>query len=187
MLGVGFSGMSEQDAFYLHIGVACSSWGPAGRLNKGTRTPKHQEGLGALAHEAHGNEQADFVGLICAEFIEAWGFFTIENPVGSYVFLYDPIARLSSLRPCLLVSFPQCAYGLCFPGCSEREFRRKNAYVLSDLRESVSLAWKCPGAGGKRVHAHAWGSLKREGQILRRAGPAGKYPRDLCEAVADWR
>ena len=108
--------------FYLHFGTPCSSWGPAGRLNLGTRSKTRPEGDGSLPRGAVGNHRADQTAKLCQALVKVNGYFSIENPAGSYLFLYSPITDLGRATSCYPVRFCQCAYGLRFPGGKKNEF-----------------------------------------------------------------
>ena len=120
----------------------------------------------------------------CRALISVGGFFSIENPAGSYLFGYCEIAQLSSLCTCYLVKFAQCAFGLKFPDSKPNEFCRKNTYVLSNMKELRELSRKCPGISRRHKHAHAWGSVKVKGKVRNRASLAGAYPPELCRCWA---
>lgn len=81
--------------FYIHFGTPCATWGPAGRLNKGSRSKTVPEGSGELAREVVGNEQARMTARLCRALIASNAYFSIENPAGSYFFLFDEIKSLS--------------------------------------------------------------------------------------------
>ena len=130
--------------FYLHFGTPCSSWGPAGRLDRGTRSKTRPEWDGPLPREAMGNHQADQTAKLCQALVKVNGCFSIKNPAGSY-FLYSPIADLGRAASCYLVRFCQCAYGLRFPRGKKNEFCQKNTYLFTNMKELRSLERKCPG------------------------------------------
>ena len=130
-----------------------------------------------------GNRLADIVAELCELLIDGGGFYSIENPVGSYLFLYKPIQRLSA-RAGRLVNFSQCAYGLILPGARAQHYCRKNTSILTNLSELVILQLSCPGVSATHIHDVAWGSRKLEGGTVSLARSAGAYPPELCKAWA---
>ena len=108
--------------WYLHFGTPCKTWGPAARRSGCTRTRLAPGGDGSLTREIEANEEARMVAMLCALIAKHGGFFSIENPAGSYLFLYEPIAALSIDFECYVASFPQCAYGLQLPGAPPDTF-----------------------------------------------------------------
>ena len=166
--------------FYMHFGIPCKSWGPAARLNKCTRSGDCPGGDGSLERELLGNRLADVVGQLCQLLIDNGGYYSIENPAGSYLFKYAPICRLIGQ----LFNFCQCAYGLVLPGAQQHHYCRKNTSILSNLPELVILQLSCPGISATHVHDVAWGSRKLDGRTVSLARSAGAYPPNLCMAWA---
>ena len=170
--------------YYLHFGTPCSSWGPAGRLNHGTRNKNTPEGDCSLKRETLGNLQAEQIAQLCRALIKVNGHFSIENPAGSYLFDFKAIHDLASLTPCYMVKFCQCACGLRFHGGAKNEYCRKNTYVFTNMKELRNLERGCPGVSDTHVHSHAWGSMKIKGKSVNRASLAGRYPEGLCSEWA---
>ena len=168
------------DIYYLRFGTPCSSWGPAGRPNHGTRSKNTPEGDGSLKRETLGNMQAEQTAELCRALIKANGHFSIENPAGSYLFDFKAVYDLASLTPSYMIKFCQCAHGLRFPDGAKNQHCRKNAYVFTNKKELRNLERGCPGVSDTHVHVHAWGSMKIKGKSVNRASLAGLYPEDSC-------
>ena len=60
--------------FYVHFGTPGATWGPAGRLIKGTRTKIKLDGYGALRRELTGNGQGKGTARLCRALISVGGF-----------------------------------------------------------------------------------------------------------------
>ena len=99
--------------FYIHFGMPCSSFSVLQNLNGGTRSLACPEGDSSLDREVIGNLLADSVAKLCAALAKVGGFYSIENPLSSYLWGYGPIAKLR--RSSFDVDFHQCAYGLSPP------------------------------------------------------------------------
>eukprot|EP00973_Karenia_brevis_P062799 8731727-Karenia_brevis.AAC.1 len=76
------------------LGVPCSTWGPAGWLNRGTRRKGREEGDGTLHREIIANELVTFVCFLCDLLISAGGFFSIENPYNSHIWKFRAVDKL---------------------------------------------------------------------------------------------
>ena len=63
--------------------------------------------------------QANFVAKACRLLSIMGGFWSIENPQASYLWLYPSVARLFKLDKVHAVDFEQCQFGLRPPGASE--------------------------------------------------------------------
>ena len=79
--------------FYVHFGCPCKTWGAAARLNGCTRTASCPEGDGTLPREVNANLEVGRVCALCAALVSVGGFFSIENPAGSYIFKYCPVVH----------------------------------------------------------------------------------------------
>ncbi len=66
---------------YVHLGVPCRTWGPAGRLAGGIRRGTEPLGDGSFERERLANLEFCFVVRLCAAVVLARGHFTLENPV----------------------------------------------------------------------------------------------------------
>ena len=169
---------------YVHFGIPCKSWGSLSRINGGTRSKFYPQGSGQLERELLGNRQADFVARMCRLLAQQGNYFSIENPKGSYLFLYQAILSLNDLPSVFTVHFDQCAFGHKLPGAPPHTFCRKSTSVLTNLECLKHLECRCPGISRFHRHEHAWGSRKVQGRRISLAAAAGAYPPTLCERWA---
>jgi hypothetical protein len=170
--------------WFIHFGTPCKSWGPAARLNHGTRSQERPGGDGSLAREDKGNVEADVTALLCDAVATIGGYFCVENPQTSLLFVYDKMKAVLCKYGCETTLMHQCAYGLKLPGASKYEFCRKATNFVSNMKEICILHKLCPGINDKHKHLHAWGSAKVGGKAVSRAKAAGAYPRELCCAYS---
>ena len=178
---------------YMHFGLVCKSWSHLNTFNGGTRTKVHPEG-GAkgpiLPREQLGNDQATMICRLCM-LLHSRGFhFTIENPLGSYVWLFKPMQELIAFlgSDCVIVDFDQCYFGLQLPGAGPQYFCQKSTRLLGNIPALQCLSHRCPGKCETHIHDHAFGSATVETSTGRRtlskAGAAGIYPVGLCRPWA---
>ena len=184
VIGYLVAEICEGRYWYLHFGTPCKTWGPAARRSGCTRTRLAPGEDGSLTREIKANEEARVVAMLCALLAKHGGFFSIENPAGSYLFLYEPIAALSRDFECYVASFPQCAYGLQLPGAPPDTFCRKNTYLLTNMNTLRQLSVKCPGLSETHHHETAWGSRIVNGERIQLTSAAGQYPLNLCNRWA---
>ena len=168
---------------YVHFGCPCKTWGAAARWNGCTRAADGAQGNGSLPREAEANLEVDRVCAFCAALIIAGGF-SLENPAGSYLFKYCPVARLSTITQRWQFNFCQCYYGLQLPGADEQVFFQKRISVLTNLEDLCTLKQSCPGFSHTHRHESAWGSHVVQGKSVSLARVAGAYPVGLCKTWA---
>eukprot|EP00973_Karenia_brevis_P057981 8071535-Karenia_brevis.AAC.1 len=87
--------ISNGEFLYIHFGVPCSTWGPAGWLNGGTRRRHQEGGNGSLIREILANDIVQFVAKACKILISLNLYYSIENPHNSFLWTYGPIAELA--------------------------------------------------------------------------------------------
>ena len=124
--------------------------------------------------------QADFVARMCRLLAQQGNYFSIENPKGSFLFLYSSIASLNDLPNVELFDFDQCAFGHRLPGAPKNVFCRKSTSVLTNLKCLSQLQRRCPGVSPSHLHEHAWGSRIVNNSRISLAAAAGAYPEELC-------
>ena len=162
--------------------MPCSSFSVLQNLNEGTRSLENPEGNGTLPREILGNSLALRVGKLCKAFVAAGGFFTIENPKSSYLWKYDPIARLDKFS--IDVDFDQCCYDLWPPHAKADPSLgkiKKPTRLRTNMHELSILAAKCCCTV---KHFHCLGSVKVDQAWVKVSVEAGKYPPKLCERWA---
>ena len=161
-----------------------SRGGKANILNHGTRTPTCPMGDGSLPREILGNSQSEVVADLCLELAKQGGFFTVENPYDSSLWISVSMRRLTSKVATFTSTFDMCSYGLQLPGATCDEYCRKRTSLLSNVASVRSLDRLCPGVSGVYVHRRAWGHRRVAGRSVSMAEAAGHYPRDFCNALA---
>ena len=171
--------VSNGHLLYAHFGVPCKDWAALSRLNGGTRSKL--DPTGSLPRELAANGHASFVAELCTTLSALGGLWTIENPTGSYLFLFPPIQALCGLPNVHDVTFDQCCFGLQPPDGPPGKFVKKQTTVRSNVPSLSSLSRKCPR---DHEHVHAMGSVLHNGQWQSRAKLAGHYPPGLCKQWA---
>ena len=153
-------------------------------MNGCTRTTDCPPGNGSLPREVDVNPEVDRVCALCAALVIAGWFFSIENPAGSYLFRYCPVARLSTIAQCWQFKFCQCYYGLQLPGADKHVFCQERIAILTNLENFCTLKQSCPGFSPTHRHESAWDSRVVQGKSESRASAAGAYPVSLCQIWA---
>ena len=177
----------------MHFGLVCKSWSHLNTFNGGTRTKECPEG-GAkgprLPRQELGNQQIVMICHLCVLLHRSGYHFTIENPLGSYVWRFEPVQRLIEYLgdDCCIVDFDQCYFGLQLPGAEKHMFCQKSTRLLGNIQTLKELGHRCPGRSSAHVHDHAFGSARVEVSPgvfcnLSKAGAAGIYPVGL---TAPW-
>ena len=167
---------------YIHFGLVRSSFSLLQTLfNGGTRTADRPQGDGSLDREVHGNNQATAVAKLCWAQHRANGWFSIENPRGSFVWNFGPILELASI--CIDVDFDMCEYGLLPPHLTESDsvFIKKPTRLRTNLNALSALSCKCSGT---HKHFACMGHVRVGGKSVRVSTAAGVYPRRLCRRWA---
>ena len=171
------------DIGYMHFGLPCKTWGPLARMNGSSRSQSHPGGFPPSLKDLLGNEEAKVVAGLCRSLSSVGAFWSIENPKGSYCFLYAPVRDLLLLPSVIDVSFDQCMYGLCPPtpeGFTSARIR-KGTCIRSNIAGFKNLAFKCDHS-----HVHTWaiGSVLVNSSRVSLSASAGAYPKALCRAMA---
>ena len=116
--------------------------------------------------------------------------FTIENLLGSYVWLIEPMQRLIAYLglSCTIEDFDQCDFGLQLPEAGPHQFCQKATRLLGNIPDLARLAHSCSGKCSTHVHDHAFGTAKVQtptgSRTLSKAGSAGIYHSGLCRPWA---
>ena len=170
---------------YVHFGIVCTSWGPASRMSGGSRRPHCLYGNPPTERERRGNVQAMHMCSLLNALIDSGGFFTVENPAGSYLWDTKWVQRICKKTETYFVTFDQCQFGLRPPAARRHEYTRKRTTIWTNMKSFQDLAILCCGCSFSHVHVHAWGVRSVSGKCVRLACAAGSYPTALCEAIAD--
>ena len=163
---------------YYHFGLPCSSFSMMNvNLNKGSRSKHHPGGLGLLAREIRGNEILSRTLQLIGVIDKVGGYWSIENPANSYVWLMTDVVSLSHATLVSKIRFDQCGYGLQFPSCSANERVLKPTVVMSNLCLLDGLHRLC---SRDHTHAHAIDGEHTHEGYRKRSVLAGRYPVPLC-------
>ena len=180
--------LNSRSLRYVHLGITCTTWGNAGRLNGGTRRKGHPYGDGSLTREAGANAELKMVTELCTIASKHGCHFSIENLANSYLFESDGIRELIYKARCISVQFDQCCYGLKFADGKLDELCEKPTCRVTNMSLLSNLAQSCSGVSPHHHHIHAWGPMAARdvpaGTPLRRAAAAGAYPPHLCSTWA---
>ena len=131
---------------YVHFGLPCGAWGPANRLNKGTRSRASPDGgPNLLERERKANEQGAYVAMLCIELSRAKGWFSVENPYSSDFWRSSFYCTLVAEVQVSEAHIHQCAYGLKLPGFDRYSFCKKDTRIVSNIPDIVNLSRSCPG------------------------------------------
>ena len=165
-----------------HFGLPCSSFSLIQHSNGGTRRVHCPQGDGTLAREVEGNLLlARTLCLICI--LERHNnFWTLENPLSSYVWSMESMKKKLEQETCFAVTFDQCSYGLKLRNdqgdigpCKKATRIVGNIDAMADLHRKCSCNTK---------HVHAVGGVRTPQGWKRRSELAGHYPIPLCDAYA---
>ena len=165
-----------------HFGLPCSSFSLIQHSNGGTRRIHCPQGDGTLAREVEGNLLLART-LCLISILERHGnFWTLENPLTSYVWCMDSMKRKLEQENCFSVTFDQCSYGL-----KLRDDKgdlgpcKKATRIVGNVNSLLNLQRKC---SCKAKHIHAVGGVRTPQGWKRRSELAGHYPIQLCDAYA---
>ena len=164
---------------FWHFGLPCSSFSLMQNMNGGTRSSVQPEGDGTLEREETGNILA-FRTIVLCKVLHAHGnFFTIENPLTSFVWKLHEMEDLLNQTHAQKIRFDQCAYGLKLPGEHGEWGAAKKPTILGGTLPGIEkLARVCQG---DHAHIAVIGGVKVDGKWTRRSTLAGRYPLKLCQ------
>ena len=156
------------------------------RVRPGRRlggSPGDPEERGMNPRELRGNCLANVVSELCWRLHRRGCFFSVENPKGSYVRGYGPIADL--LEVGWHVDFHQCMYGLTPPHLRDsnpdNKLIKKPTRLLTNVPTLKRLSVFCDGS---HDHFECLGTVKVDNRRVSVASAAGEYPGPLCAAWA---
>ena len=166
----------------------CKTWGPASRFQptagSSSRTADNPLGSCLRENEIKGNLHAKHVSVLCHALVLNKGYYSIENPLGSYLFLHPGIMSLSQTRGSFFCCFDQCLFGLQLPGCDADHYIRKRTRILTNVDELTDLEGLCAGPSADHKHEHCWGSRIVDGKHISLTSSAATYPIKLCRRWA---
>ena len=150
--------------WYLHLGTPCTIWSRARHQIRNFRR--------AAAKERLGVQLATFSARIIRMAIEYKVLFTLENPWGSLLWKFGPIADLLKDSRVYLVVFDTCMFG---------SSHRKSTAILTNMPSMLKLGRRCD-----RCHRHValrggWKVWKGGRWVFEnKTTTAGAYTSALC-------
>eukprot|EP00435_Cladocopium_sp_Y103_P016613 s3999_g4.t1 len=175
----GFLAVLEAKADWKHMALPCRTFTKARRQDahgrtKRLRTEGHPEGYGdPEAEEA--NLLADRCAAIGEEQDEREDFFSIENPLDSFIWDLKSMKRLARRKGVQLTPLDQCAYG--GPHQKATGILHNTAWLAQGLR-----CGDVPPHQHSKLAGKVWSY--KEGKEVWYTSEAAEYPSGLCEAWA---
>jgi hypothetical protein len=166
---------------YVHFGIPCTRFSRIQQMNGGSRSKANPAGDENDPRDREANEMAHVVCLFCRLVAKTGGFFSIENPLTSFLWGLAEYEEL--MKGFSTVDFDQCMFGLAPPHVSsDANIRMKKATrIVTNCPGLSCLAVKCDGS---HAHHHCLGSVQVGSRTVSTARYAGAYPARLCEAWA---
>ena len=153
---------------YVHFGTPCKVFSRARHNLRNYRQ--------ARLHETEGVALALFTVRCIRILLRVGGYFSIENPLTSRIWDFEPIRALFRHREALFVRWDMCCYNTCY---------KKPTGLLTNMTSLSGLARLCDRG---RQHIQLRGSeSRRVGGEMKRgtmASFAGEYPMSLCTTWA---
>jgi hypothetical protein len=167
---------------YIHFGLPCTSWSAIQRMNKGSRRLECPQGDGTVVDEVRANGLAEMVILCCRIQLDLGNYFSIENPRTSYLWSFDPVAKLAEDEGTLAIDFEQCMFGLGtnIDDIGKRRVK-KSTRILTNIQGLAGLGIRCDK---NHEHLNCLGHVKVGGCSRSLPRLAGEYPQELCHRWA---
>jgi hypothetical protein len=172
---------------YVHFGIPCSSWSQLQSINGGTRRNARPEGDGTLEREAKGNSQAKVVSDLCRLQSEMGNYYSVENPLSSFLWKCECFVGLKEDTKAVGVEFCQCVFGL---GVNidegggipqHRRLIKKPTRILTNMRSLLLLKRDCACS---KPHLPCYDTVICGGKHRKVSCLAGVYPPELCSEWA---
>jgi len=131
------------------LGIDCSSFSQMNiNMNGGSRSRDNPYG-GKHEREIVGNKHAAFVVKCIRLILRVGGYFSVENPTSSYLWVLPSFKRLANHVSVSKTRLHQCEFGLTFPDCPEKRCQ-KDTIILSNVPElscvpsvtNMYIAWE---------------------------------------------
>ena len=169
---------------WLHGGPPCKTFSRARRRDQHGYAPTLRStafpaGLPGITNRFlwEGNILATRFAKIATCVHRAGGWWSLEQPEKSFMWLYKPVLELSRLPGAAWICGDQCCLG--------GEYMKPTGW-LSNAPFMGVLAQKCPGQPSHVVHPRLEGKVEApDGTIVWRTSLAAAYPQRLCEALAE--
>ena len=166
---------------WLHMAPPCKTFSCARRSDrfgkvKKLRSRKHPEGFEPKPRVVReGNLLAARSAQLAMLQYKAGGWFSIENPATSFMWIYAPVRRLLKLEGVQLLAGDQCMFG--------GEYRKPTSW-LTNAEHIKKIAVKCPGPPEHEHPALAGKVRDFHGKLVWKTSLAAEYPEGLCDALA---
>ena len=173
--------IKEKKVRWLHLAPPCKTFSRARRRDKyaNARRLRSVQFPGGLEPKSALVKEANLLAARSAQLatlqMKAMGWFSIENPERSFIWLYKPMAKLSKTEGVQFVVGDQCMFN--------GEYRKPTGWLTNAPHLQI-LAKRCPG---DEHHQHPplegfafdfWGSKTFLTSL------AAEYPQGLCEELA---
>lgn len=179
----GFIAALEEPADWKHMAPPCRTFTKARRKDhhghaKRLRTATHPEGRGD-AETTEANLLADRCASIAEDQDEKGLFFSIENPLESFIWELKSMKRIAQRKGVMLTRLDQCAYG--GPHHKPTGLLHNAPWLKKGKRCSEAPAHK-----HTKLEGRVW-SYKQDQEVWF-TSEAAEYPSGLCERwAADWQ
>ena len=169
---------------WVHGGPPCKTFSRARRSDRhGTarilRSDRYPSGLPGISSQKlrDGNELARRMAKLCRTQQRAGGFWSIENPANSFMWMFPPVAALNKLPDVHFVVGDQCCFGGTY---------RKPTGWLTNAPFLKVLSQTCPGVPLHVKHPSLEGRvIGPDGVEVWLTELAAEYPQGLCESLAE--
>ena len=160
--------IKKRIVWYVHLGTPCCVWSRARHGIRDFRKARRKEAVGLAA--------ALFSAKLIRMCLSHGVKFSLENPAGSRLWQFGPIASIFHCKSVLFVQWDMCAYKTPY---------KKTTGLLTNIPELIQLGHRCPR---NHRHEHLVGTERVgvEGRKItrNRTSGAGAYPPGLCAAWA---
>lgn len=166
---------------WLHLAPPCKTFSRARRRDRWAKVRKLRshakpEGLeprSRLVKEA--NLLASRSAQLARLQHKVKGWFSIENPEKSFIWIYKPLALLRRLDGVRFLVGDQCMFG--------GEYRKPTGW-LTNAPHLQCLEKRCPGGPGHEHPALVGLAEDFEGKVVWKTSLAAEYPEGLCNTLA---
>ena len=168
--------------FFLHTDTPCNTYTAARRHDGGPPPLRSLDYIMGLPGLSTTNQSLVFLGNMflirtveaCILVFNLGGDFSIENPLGSFLWLTPPLKALQEHARSFSLDFDQCVFGA--PS-------KKPTRLESSTQQFISLVQQCPGS---HVHEPLDGQvwLPEEHRWVWRTKLAQVYPLQLCQEMS---
>ena len=163
-----FSLIRSRAVWWVHLGTPCTVFSRARHNIKNYIKARKKEAIGVAC--------ALFSALLIKECFRYNVYFSLDNPLGSRLWEFEPIQEILKDRRVFFARFSMCAYGAMY---------KKPTGLLTNCRHFLDLHRDCP-RGHKHLPLRGTEKVKAEGKFIHRSRTLGanQYPAPLTEEWA---